>query len=63
MFCPNCGTQVTDEAAFCGNCGTRLNPQHKCITVKKKFDFFFRLNVLASSLGALIHKVLIKDKG
>ena len=27
MFCPNCGSQLPDEAAFCGNCGTRLNPQ------------------------------------
>ncbi|GHT83701.1 hypothetical protein FACS1894137_05530 [Spirochaetia bacterium] len=22
MFCPNCGSQVKDDAAFCGNCGT-----------------------------------------
>lgn len=27
MYCPNCGTQLPDEAAFCGNCGTRLNVQ------------------------------------
>jgi hypothetical protein len=27
MFCPNCGTQLPDEAAFCGNCGTRINNQ------------------------------------
>ncbi len=27
MFCPNCGTQLPNEAAFCANCGTRLNPQ------------------------------------
>ena len=27
MFCPNCGTQLPDEAAFCGSCGTRLNVQ------------------------------------
>ena len=25
MFCPNCGTQLPEEAAFCGNCGTRVN--------------------------------------
>ena len=24
MFCPNCGTQVSDGSAFCGNCGVRL---------------------------------------
>ena len=23
-FCPNCGTQLPDEARFCGNCGTTL---------------------------------------
>ncbi len=27
MFCPNCGTQLPDDAGFCGNCGTRLNAQ------------------------------------
>ena len=27
MFCPNCGTQNTDQAAFCVSCGTPLkNP-------------------------------------
>lgn len=24
MFCPNCGTQVKDDAAFCPNCGAAL---------------------------------------
>lgn len=24
MFCPNCGTQLPDAAAFCGKCGTQL---------------------------------------
>ena len=24
MFCPNCGTQVSDSAAFCPSCGARL---------------------------------------
>ena len=24
MFCPNCGTQNTDQAAFCVSCGTPL---------------------------------------
>ena len=23
-FCPNCGTQMEDNAAFCGNCGTSM---------------------------------------
>ena len=27
MFCPNCGTQVSDSTAFCPNCGTRLAAQ------------------------------------
>ncbi len=26
MYCPNCGTAVTDNAAFCPNCGTNLIP-------------------------------------
>lgn len=25
MFCPNCGTQCADNAAFCANCATPLN--------------------------------------
>ncbi|GHV17858.1 hypothetical protein FACS189493_6250 [Spirochaetia bacterium] len=25
MFCPNCGTQLKDGAAFCGNCGAAIN--------------------------------------
>lgn len=25
MFCPKCGTQVPEGAAFCGGCGNRLN--------------------------------------
>ena len=24
MFCPNCGTQLEDNAQFCGNCGIKL---------------------------------------
>ena len=24
MFCPQCGTQVSDDSAFCPNCGARL---------------------------------------
>lgn len=24
MFCPNCGTQLPDDARFCGSCGTNL---------------------------------------
>lgn len=24
MFCPNCGTQLPDDAKFCGSCGTNL---------------------------------------
>ena len=28
MFCPNCGTDLTDALRFCPNCGTRLaNPE------------------------------------
>ncbi len=27
MFCPNCGTQLSDGSAFCGNCGAPLDPQ------------------------------------
>jgi hypothetical protein len=26
MFCPKCGTENPDEAAFCGYCGNRLAP-------------------------------------
>ena len=26
-FCPNCGTQLADDAAFCTGCGTNLGPQ------------------------------------
>ena len=26
MFCPNCGTNLSDDAAFCANCGTSLGP-------------------------------------
>ena len=25
MFCPNCGTNLTDGASFCGNCGTSIS--------------------------------------
>ncbi len=25
MFCPNCGTQLEDNALFCGSCGTRMS--------------------------------------
>ncbi len=25
MFCPNCGTNLPDNAEFCSNCGTNLN--------------------------------------
>lgn len=31
-FCPNCGTELPDDAMFCGNCGTKLcdcNTNHK----------------------------------
>ncbi len=24
MFCPNCGTNLPDDAAFCANCGTAI---------------------------------------
>ncbi len=27
MFCPNCGTQINDDATFCGNCGAPVNAQ------------------------------------
>lgn len=26
MFCPNCGTQLPDDAKFCGACGSRIAP-------------------------------------
>ena len=26
-FCPNCGTQLADDAVFCSGCGTNLGPQ------------------------------------
>ena len=26
-YCPNCGTQMSDDAVFCENCGTALNTQ------------------------------------
>ena len=25
MFCPNCGSQLEDDAAFCTNCGTSIS--------------------------------------
>lgn len=28
MFCPNCGTQLPDDAAFCGECGAKI-PQNR----------------------------------
>ena len=28
MFCPNCGTQLPDDARFCGSCGTRITAAH-----------------------------------
>ena len=27
MFCPKCGTEVSDDKAFCPECGTPLKPQ------------------------------------
>ena len=36
MFCPNCGTQLPDEANFCGTCGTRLNVQPAPQTVPEE---------------------------
>ncbi len=27
MFCPNCGTQINDDATICGNCGAPVNAQ------------------------------------
>lgn len=27
MFCPKCGTQLADTAAFCNNCGAKLQAQ------------------------------------
>lgn len=27
MFCPNCGDQLVEGAAFCGNCGTKIEAQ------------------------------------
>lgn len=29
MFCPRCGTEISDSARFCTNCGTRLQHQEK----------------------------------
>ena len=26
QFCPNCGTQVSEDGAFCPNCGTKIAP-------------------------------------
>ena len=26
MFCPNCGTQLPDDARFCGSCGAQITP-------------------------------------
>ena len=28
MFCPKCGSQIADDAAFCVNCGHAVNSQH-----------------------------------
>jgi hypothetical protein len=32
MFCPNCGTQMPDEARFCPSCGSRMEPERAPVT-------------------------------
>lgn len=29
MFCPNCGSNLSDDSTFCPNCGTKIEQQHK----------------------------------
>lgn len=29
MFCPNCGSKLSDDSTFCPNCGTKIEQQQK----------------------------------
>lgn len=36
MFCPNCGTQITENGTFCPNCGNQLNNANAPTPVAEK---------------------------
>ena len=38
MFCPNCGAEVSDNAAFCTNCGTKLEKAPEEIKAAPIYD-------------------------
>lgn len=38
MFCPNCGTELSDAALFCKNCGTKVEKKPVVIVEEKKED-------------------------
>ena len=56
MFCPNCGKQMNDEAAFCGNCGWSRNGK---INQKRKNGFNF-VRVIMIFFVLLLLALLIK---
>ena len=38
-FCPNCGTQLPDDAAFCTNCGTRFESQPQQAPANNQYGY------------------------
>ncbi|MBV8866516.1 MAG: RDD family protein [Acidobacteriaceae bacterium] len=39
MYCPNCGTSVTENITFCPNCGTNLVPQTGATSGPETFSY------------------------
>ncbi|NLI74463.1 MAG: zinc ribbon domain-containing protein [Euryarchaeota archaeon] len=70
MFCPNCGTRISDNAKFCGNCGYNVSmrqdpyvrPQTPCESVPQYGQPYMGV-IMKSEVLSLILGILIPGSG
>lgn len=54
IYCPNCGTQATEEHLFCANCGTSLkniNNNVQSVQEEEKKDYFWIVWLILGFVG------------
>lgn len=64
IYCPNCGTQATEEHLFCANCGTSLNVQNgntQPVEKEGKKDNLWILWLLIGFFGGPVFFELTKE--